>query len=139
MPLRSRATRSPPSPYGGPHPDRTLCAAPSDFFPQPAYTLSGTNSQEWKTKSLAQEVFSYRPEDIHQNHFLVEHRRPMPGARRKVELFPLLPLQKREVVARCPSALQDRSDLDSLVRSAINSARTSPTSSRMNYLSAALS
>jgi hypothetical protein len=34
---------------------------------------------------LAQEVFSYRRENIYQNHFLVEHRGPMPGTRWKVE------------------------------------------------------
>src|SRR6266851_4853782 len=33
MPPRSRATRRPPLPYEGPHPDRTLCAEPSDFYP----------------------------------------------------------------------------------------------------------
>src|SRR6266404_3679169 len=42
-----------------------------------------TSQQERMT--LAQKVFSYRREDIYQNHFLVEHRRPMPGTRRKVE------------------------------------------------------
>src|SRR5438067_2275263 len=30
MPPHSRATRRPPWPYGEPHPDRTLCGAPSD-------------------------------------------------------------------------------------------------------------
>jgi len=52
------------------------------FDEQPVFEAA---TQIGFANSLAQKVFSYRREDVYQNHFLVKHCRPMQGARWKMK------------------------------------------------------
>jgi hypothetical protein len=45
----------------------------------------GAGRQDVRALFLSQEIFPNRREDVYQNHLLVKHCRPMPGAGRKVE------------------------------------------------------